>query len=71
MLAVGTVCQQVYESYVEFCRTNGFMVKKSTTFSGEIGAYCEHKQRRLQGSKNYYYTLKQEFGNKYISREEN
>jgi phage/plasmid-associated DNA primase len=70
MLTGGNVCERVYESYVEFCKSNGFMTKKSTTFGGEIGAYCDHKQKRLQGSKNYYYTLKQEFVNKYLSQDE-
>jgi phage/plasmid-associated DNA primase len=67
MLAAGCVCGIVYERYVEFCKANGFMVKKSTTFGGEMGAYCEHKQKRVNGEKNYHYTLKSELVKKYLS----
>jgi hypothetical protein len=64
MLVVGNICARVYERYVEFCQANGFMVKKSTTFGGEIGAYCEHKQKRVNGERNRYYVLKPELAKK-------
>jgi hypothetical protein len=67
MLTVGNVCERVYESYVEFCKVNGFMPKKSTTFGGEIGAYCEHVQKRNKGERKRYYVLKPEFAKKYAT----
>jgi hypothetical protein len=55
---------QEYQQYAEFARTNGFMVKKSTTFGGEIKGYCQAKQKRVDGSREWFYELKPEFINK-------
>jgi hypothetical protein len=61
-LAGGTLTRsRAYELYAEYAKSNGFMSKKSTTFGGEINGYCDQKQRRSEGSREWYYVLKPEF----------
>jgi phage/plasmid-associated DNA primase len=52
---------RTYELYVDYCKSNGFMTKKSTTFGGEIKGYCNEKQKRVGDKREWRYTLKPEF----------
>jgi hypothetical protein len=37
------------------------MLQKSTTFGGEIKRYCDAKQKRINGVREWVYILKMEY----------
>jgi hypothetical protein len=45
---------------VRYCKENGFKAKKNKTFRADIKKYCEHKQRRKDNKREWYYKFNDE-----------
>ena len=68
--AKGWSCSDCFESYKPWCTNKGFALCNFTTFGTKMRVYCERKQRRVVGVREWCYILKEDEAKNFKSNDE-